>query len=56
MNCLGCAYEYENKCYWFKEKKAIPDKILNKGCDFFVNKMVHSLLNYAIVIFNGRII
>ena len=56
MSCVRCAYESDNKCYWFKDKRVIPDNIFKTGCNFFVNKLTHPLLNYAIVLFNGRII
>ena len=56
MPCVECAYYSGNKCHWFEETKDIPEDVISQGCNFFVNKLGHPLLNYAIIMFNGRII
>ena len=64
-SCRGCYYEVKNQCYWFKEientsPKAIPEKILNKGCSKYYNtnlkKVVFPIVNIVIKLFKGEIL
>jgi len=64
-SCLGCYYENDSVCYWFKLKsnstpKKIPINIINKGCDKYKNdnleKLELGLLDYLIKVFDGEII
>jgi len=41
-SCLGCYYENEKVCYWFKLKgnstpKKIPNDVVDKGCGKYEN-------------------
>ena len=52
-SCYDCKYMEKNKCTWFKyfkdeEPKAIPDKIINQGCNQFCD---HPLTITAVKLF-----
>ena len=66
-SCLGCYYENNSVCYWFKIKanstpKKIPKDVINKGCNKYFNnvsigyKSDNRLTDGIINTFNGEII
>ena len=66
-SCLGCYYENDSVCYWFKIKrdsapKKIPKDVINKGCDKYLNnvsigyKAGNKLTDRIINVFDGEIV
>ena len=66
-SCLGCYYENNSVCYWFKIKanstpKKIPKDVINKGCNKYLNNMSigykagNDLTTKIINTFNGEIV
>ena len=64
-SCLGCYYENEKVCYWFKLKvnstpKKMPIDIINKGCDKYENdslgKLESELVDHVVKVFDGETI
>ena len=67
ISCWNCNYHEPCKiskygyCTWFhttnKEKKLVPAHVADKGCKYFINKVINSPeLQYILELFKGELI